>query len=70
MVTKEADINHRITMLEMASENIDERLLDVDERVTQMEPAVKQAGNNNVVIYISLAITVINLLILLLNNRT
>ena len=58
----------KIDHLELLYENIDERLQDIDERVAQMEPAVKQAGNNNVVVYIAVVITIINLLLLLLKG--
>lgn len=59
-------LKHQVTQLEIQIENLEERVINHDYRVTAMEPAVKHASNNNVVVYVSLAITVINLLLLLL----
>ena len=58
----------RIDHLELLTESHDERIQDLDERVSAMEPAVQQTSNRNVVVYISVAITVINLILLLLNS--
>lgn len=58
----------RIDHLELLTENLDERVQDIDERLSAMEPAVNQASNRNVVVYLAAAITVINLLLLLLNS--
>ena len=58
----------RIDHLELLAENLDERVQDIDERLSAMEPAVSQASNRNVVVYLAAAITVINLLLLLLNS--
>lgn len=58
----------RIDHLELLTENLDERVQDIDERLSAMEPAVSQASNRNVVVYLAAAITVINLLLLLLNS--
>jgi len=58
----------KIDNLELLYENLDERVQDCDYRITQMEPAVRQAGNNNVVVYIAVVITIVNLLLLLLKG--
>jgi hypothetical protein len=58
----------KVDHLELLYENLDERLQDCDERITQMEPAVKQASNKTVAVYISVIITIINLLLLIIKG--
>lgn len=58
----------KIDHLELLYENLDERLQDCDERLAAMEPAVKQASNKNVVVYIAAVISILNLLVLLLKG--
>lgn len=58
----------KIDHLELMYESLEEKIRDCDERVAQMEPAVKQASNRTVAVYISVVITIINLLLLIIKG--
>ncbi len=50
------------------TDNLDERIADLDVRFIQIAPVIRQKANSNVVIYLAGLISIINLLILLLKG--
>lgn len=58
----------RLKKLEVMTDNLDERIADLDVRFIQIAPVIRQKANSNVVIYLAGLISIINLLILLLKG--
>lgn len=74
MANKEADILTRLGMLELASEqhdeniqNLDSRLINHDKKWRQARPLLNEKANNKVERWIIIILTVVNILVLILS---
>lgn len=65
-------IDTKVKRIELLLENVEDRIEDLDIRTRykfkQIEPVIVYAANRNVVFYLSIAITVLNLLLLILKG--
>lgn len=61
-------ISARIVQLELWVESLDAKVQQQDKTLTHIKPAVQQSANKTVVVWIAVVITVINCIILLLNE--
>lgn len=75
MESKEADINTRVTLVELGEEQNIENIRDLDKRMLAQERNWRSArqllnslGNHKAERWVAIAITIINLLILLLKD--
>lgn len=67
MATKEAEIAQRLAMLDLSNEELEARINDLDKKYQQCRPIIAKAAHSNLERTIAIAITIINLLILLLS---
>lgn len=61
-------IGARIVQLELLVESLDEKVMQHDKTLSHIKPAVQQSANKTVVVWIAVVITVLNCIILLLNE--
>jgi hypothetical protein len=63
-------IDTRLKRLEIVAENMEDRIDDLDIRTSykfkQIEPVMVHAANRNVIFYLSVAITLVNIVLLIL----
>lgn len=62
----EADIKRRLIQVEMQCDEHYERIIDNDQKWMLARPIIEKASNNNVTVGLAIAITILNLLLLLL----
>lgn len=62
------EISAKIAQLELLVESLDEKVMHHDKTLSHIKPAVQQAANKTVVVWIAVVITVLNCIILLLNE--
>lgn len=67
MATKEAELAQRLALLDLSNEELLNRIDDLDKKYQQCKPILAKAAHSNLERTIAIAITVINLLILLLS---
>lgn len=67
MASKEAEIAQKLALLDLSNEEILNRIDDLDKKFQQSRPILAKAAHSNLERTIAIAITVINLLILLLS---
>lgn len=67
MATKEAEIAQKLALLDLSNEELLNRVEDLDKKYQQCKPILTKAANSNLERTITIAITIINLLILLLS---
>lgn len=64
------NVETKIKRLEIVVENVEDRIDDLDIRTSykfkQIEPVLVHVANRNVVFYLSVAITIVNIVLLIL----
>ena len=64
----EKGLNAKIANLEIAYENLEERVDEHEHKLKQAEPVLTHAANQNVLFWSAIAITILNLLLLVLKG--